>query len=136
MAEQHERESGVLGTDELCQLPDRGDRRGQAARPELAQMRGALAMLTHAGAPMAAMVVGVHRIPLGSERLDQPRVAAGVLADPVQQLHHRTGLGLRRVDVVDDRDAVCIRELGHAEQSMAWVRGLTMRPVDEASGFL
>ena len=42
---------------------------------------------------------------------DQRGVAAGVLAHPVQQLHDSAGGSGRGVDVVDDGDAVGIREL-------------------------
>ena len=71
------------------------------------------AVALHAGAAVPPVVVGVHGEAVGGERVDQRPVAAGVLAHAVQQLDDATGRASGRVDVVDDRDAVCIDELGH-----------------------
>ena len=70
-------------------------------------------MLPHAGATVAAVVVGVHGEAAAVSAVDQPRVTSGVLAVAVDQLDHRARRGLRGMDVVDDRDAVRIDELGH-----------------------
>ncbi|MNW13426.1 hypothetical protein D3C71_2113780 [compost metagenome] len=71
-------------------------------------------MLRHAGAAVAAVIVGVHREPVRRERVHERAVAPGMLADAVEQLDHTPRCCLRRMDVVDDRDAVRVGVLGHA----------------------
>ena len=111
--EQHERQLGVLGADDLGELPHGVDVARQSARSEPPELGRVIAVLFHPGAPVAAVVVGVDGVAGTGERRDQGGVSPGVLSDAVQQLHHRPGGGLCGMDVVDDRDAVCIDELGH-----------------------
>ena len=83
-----------------------------------AEPGGVAAVLRHAGAAVAAVVGRVHGAALCGEGVDEGRVPPGVLTDAVQELHDSPRLGLRRVDIEEDRDAVGIDELGHAQESM------------------
>ena len=112
MAEQNQRQTGVLVTDEPGEPPQRVDGGAMPALAEAAELPGA-AVLAEAGAAVPAVIVGVHGETVGGERLDEGGVAAGVLADAVQQLHDSAGRRAGGVHVVDDRDPVCVDELGH-----------------------
>ena len=112
-----ERKPGILGADELGELPQRCDPAAQPTGSGLPELGGVAPVLCHAGATVAAVVIGIDRVAVGGERIDERGVPSGVLAHAVQQLDDRTGRGLRGMDVVDDRDAVCIDELGHAHES-------------------
>jgi hypothetical protein len=65
------------------------------------------------------VVIRIHRVAVRGEGIEESLVPGGVLAAAVRELHHRAGIGLRGMDVVHDRDAVCIDELGHGDESMA-----------------
>ncbi len=87
MAEQHQRQIGVLLADELREGPDRVESGPVTSRSEPAETAMIATPLPQTGAPVAAVIVGVDRVPVGDQGVDERTVATGVLADPVQQLH-------------------------------------------------
>ncbi len=116
VAEDDDREPRVLGVDGLGELPDRGDRRAQSPASEVPEL-GGVAVLLHPRAAVPAQIARVHDVARRGQGLDQCDIPAAVLADAVQELHHRPRRRFGGMDVVDDRDAVCIDELGHAPES-------------------
>ena len=108
---------------------DDRDGRAKPAGSGTPELGGVAAVLRHAGAAVPTVVVGVHGEAVGGEGVDEGAVPSGVLPQAVHQLDHRAGRRLRGMDVVDDRDAVCIGELGHAHEfrvatgPVRWRRG-------------
>ena len=130
VAEDDDRQPRVLVVDDLGELPDRRDGRPQAPAPEMPELRRVVAVLSHARAAVAAQIARVHGVAGGRERVDERAIPPGMLADAVHQLHDRARRRLGGMDVVDDRDAVCIDELGHAHESR-WRRMLA--PAESAA---
>ena len=62
---------------------------------------------------MSTVIVRVHGESEPRQFRNEECVPSGVLPIAVGQLHHSARSTLGRVDVVDDRDAVGIGELGH-----------------------
>src|SRR5690606_31271803 len=109
MPEKNQRKVRMSGLDDPRELPDGLLRRAQTALTQAAELRGPT-VLADAGAAMPAVVVGVDDEPGRCEVGDQLAVASGVLPDSVQQLHDAPRITRRRVDVIDDRDAVRVGE--------------------------
>ena len=87
--------------------------RRHAPGPELAESRRIVAVLPNARASMSAVVVGVNGESAGRQVRDEAPVPSGMLPVAVAQLDDAARMAFGGVDVVDDRDAVRIDELGH-----------------------
>src|SRR5690606_8222868 len=68
-------------------------------------------VLTDAGTPVPAVVIGVNDETRSIERPDERTVASRVFANTVQKLHHTARRSFCFVDVEDDRHAVRVDEL-------------------------
>ena len=113
MTEQDEGKIRMLRPSHLAQLPDRVDRRTQAAGAEATEALAA-AVLAHPGAAVTAMIVGVDDEPGILQRTDHRAIAAGVLAHAVEEMDDAAGSGHGSGEVVDDLDTVHVGVLGHA----------------------
>ena len=80
MAEQRERKIGMFTTDDGRKLTDVLGCRPQTALAELAQFAGIARSLLETRGTVAAVVVGIHRVAGGDERLRDVLVATGVIA--------------------------------------------------------
>ena len=74
VSQEHERKLGILGADDLGQLPDRGDGRPKPARARASELGARRAVLGHAGAAVAAVIVRVHGEAVGGERVEEGAV--------------------------------------------------------------
>ena len=100
VAEQYNRDAGVLGGDMIVQVPEVVEAIVPAVlRTEETEIRGCAC-----GTAMPPMVAGKYRVSGACERLGQAGVSSRVLGQPVRDLHHGFGRrpGQPAIDEQDD----------------------------------
>lgn len=130
MAENSQRQTGVLIADQTSELPARIPRAAQPTGPQTPKFVGITAVLCNARAAVSAMIVGVHGVTRACQSLGELPISPRVLPDAMQKLNGRAGLTPRRIVVVRDRNAVPVYELWHGHESRPVAHTIQWRDSD------